>query len=484
MGVEAQHPDYVDRAPEWRVMRDCMRGEAAIKQALTTSTVLVAAVDPSGVTEYGTAGTPTRTVHASADTYLPMPSGFAAQADGGLAMYRAYTTRAQFPDILAPTLTGMVGLIHRKEAQVTLPTALEGLYERATKDGLSLEAFHRRVTGELLETGRYSILTDVAATGSDLPFLAGYTAETLINWSDDGDLFVLDESGRERSGEFDWEEVRRHRVLRLADGAYTQQVYAEDGVAGVAITPTRRGGGSLDVIPFVVIGSRDIILEVENPPLLGVARSCLALYRLDADYRHQLFMSGQETLFIIGADDAPGAVGAAVVVTLPLGADAKYVGPSGSGIAAHRTAIQDEREAAASAGARLFDARKSGVESGEALRVRFAAQGATLVSVALSSAQGLERALKNAAIMVGANPDEVVVKPDLEFVETLLEPKQAVELLKLWQGGAISYETFYENLQKGGIASLERTSDDEKELIETEPPDVGGEIMDVPRVAA
>ncbi len=31
----------------------------------------------------------------------------------------------------------------------------------------------------------YSILADVASEGSELPWLAGYDAEALINWSDD-----------------------------------------------------------------------------------------------------------------------------------------------------------------------------------------------------------------------------------------------------------------------------------------------------------
>jgi len=59
----------------------------------------------------------------------------------------------------------------------------------------------------------------------------------------------------------------------------------------------------------------------------------------------------------------PGAivVGAGVVVTLKGGdgltPDAKYVGPAGTGIAAHRTAILDERQAAVAAGAPNVPAR-------------------------------------------------------------------------------------------------------------------------------
>lgn len=440
MPVDTRHPDYVARQPEWVEMRDCQRGATAVKE--------------------------------KGEEYLPMPSGFAVQDDKGIAMYAAYKTRAQFPDIVAPTIGSMVGMIHRREAEITMPDALQGLWERATLDGLPLEAFHRQITTELLETGRYAVLADAPAEGSDLPYLVGYTAEALLNWSPDRTLFVVDESGRQRveGDEFGWQDVKRYRVLRLAGGVYTQQPYEGTDSVGEIATPTRRGGGNLDAIPLVVVGARDLNVDPDDPPLLGVARAALAAYRLDADYRHQLYMSGQETFVVIGADDAPSAVGAGVVITMPLGGDAKYVGPSGTGIAAHRLAILDERQAAVSAGAKMADASKGGVESGEALRIRNVSRTATMVTVAVTSAQGLERALRHIAVMVGLNPADIVVKPNLEFVEELLDPKAAAELVKMWQGGAISFETLYENLQRGGIASSERAAGDERELIEGEAP--------------
>jgi hypothetical protein len=180
--VDTKHPGYVTKAPLWQIMRDTTGGEGDVKGA--------------------------------GEEYLPQPSGFRAQADGGRALYSAYQKRAQFPEIVHPTIHGMVGVIHRTEAQIEMPTAMEPLWEKATKDGLPLEALHRRITGELLTTGRYALLADAAAEGSDLPWLAGYTAEALINWADDRSLFVLDESGLRRDG-FRWENEQRFRVLEI-----------------------------------------------------------------------------------------------------------------------------------------------------------------------------------------------------------------------------------------------------------------------------
>ena len=441
--VDTKHPLWTAMADKWELMRDTTAGETAVKDA--------------------------------GEAYLPKPSGFSAQDDGGRKLYEAYQKRAQFPEIVEPTIRGMVGVIHRTEAQIEMPDAMQPLWERATKDGLPLEALHRRITHELLTTGRYSLLADAATEGSDLPWLAGYSAEALINWADDRSMFVLDESGLKREG-FQWEHEQRFRVLEMRDGSYTVQTYTgAERIAGEALTPSGRGNAKLSQIPFVVIGARDLSLPPELPPLVGVARSAVALYQLSADYRWQLFMSGQETLVIINGD-APSAVGAGAVIAIKQGSgedaarpDVKYVGPAGTGIAAHRTALQDERQAAAQAGARLFNnAENRAAESGDALRIRFAAETATLTSIAQSSAQGLEKALRHIAVMIGQNPEAVVVKPNLSFVDATLTPQEAFALVSVWQSGALSKQTLYENLQRGEIASAERSFEEEEELIAAE----------------
>ena len=435
MAVNSKHPDYADRVGEWAIMRHCARGLKAVA--------------------------------AEGEAYLPMPSGFRAQEDAGVAAYSAYSMRAQFPEIVTPSISGMVGIIHRSEAQIKMPEAMQGLWERATKDGLPLEAMHRRVTSELLLMGRYCLLVDAASTGSDMPWLAGYSAEALINWSPDRDLFVLDETGHVRN-EFEWTEQQAYRVLRLVNATYSVETYKGLERQMEGAEPRARANKPIKEIPFVVIGSRDLSVAVDEPPLIGVARAALALYRLDADYRHQLYSTGQETCVVINGE-APTAVGSGVVVTINgepgRQPDMKYVGPTGKGIEAHRTAIQDERDNAASAGARLFDSEKKSAESGDALRIRYAAQTATLTSIAMASAAGLEKALRYVAMMIGASPDEVVVTPNLSFMDTPMAAAEAKALMEVWKGGGISYQTYYENLQRGQIASVERDHEEEQVLV-------------------
>ena len=445
MAVNSKHPDWSHWSQQWEMMRHCEQGEHVVKEKQTT--------------------------------YLPMPSGFTQQQDSGAAMYGAYMTRARFPDVLQPTLGGMVGVIHRVEAQVTgleKGKPLEFMLEKCTKDGMPLEHFHRMITTEILLQGRYGILTDApsdpAPIGNDNPcFFVGYGTEYIINWSKDRNLFVLDETRLEQGGEdeFNWEKKEKYRVLRYRDGKYSVQPY-EQTAAGEVVDPTARGGKAFDHIPFVVAGPRFLTLDVEQPPLIGVAQAALAMYRLDADYRHQLYNSGQETFVIIGdTETLPRVLGSGVTLGLPKECDAKYVGPNGAGIAAHRIAIMDERQSAVAAGVRLFDTQAK-AESGEALRLRGAAQTASLMTVATASAAALEAALRNAAIFVGQDPLDIVVKPNLDFVDTVMTGDEATKLVTVWQSGAISKQTLYEALQRGEIASGERSFDEEQALIEAE----------------
>lgn len=435
--VSTKHPEWGDRADEWKLMRDCVRGEKAVKDA--------------------------------GNTYLPMPSGFMVQADKGAALYQAYQGRAQFPDIVSPTIDGMVGVIHRNEAQIEMPEAMNPLWEKATKDGLTLEALHKRITRELLETGRFGLLADAPAEGG-MPYLAGYTAESIINWSNDNDFYVLDECAKVRDG-FSWNDRPRYRVLEMVNGNYTVTVW-ENGTKGASSEPKATGNKKIEAVPFVVVGPRQLVAKPEDPPLIGVSRSAIAIYQLSADYRWQLFMTGQETFVVINGD-APDVIGAGVCISLTGGTeqarpDAKFVGPAGTGINAHRIAIQDERAAAIAAGARLFDNQAKTAESGDALRLRFTAQTATLQTISQASAAGLERGLRNIAIMMGLDPNKVTVKPPKRLVDSTLTPQDAKNLVEIWQEGAISFETLYENLQRGEIASEERDADEERELIDQE----------------
>lgn len=432
--VKSYHPAITAaRRAEWQLMRDCMDGETAIKQR--------------------------------GETYLPMPSGFKGQDDGGFAMYQAYMGRAQFPELLAPSVAAMIGIIHGQEIGIEMPDSMGHLWENADGEGLPLEAFHRRITRELLVIGGYAVLTDVPVEGGD-PYLVGYSRDLLINW--DHEWYVLDETAKVRKG-FVWEQLEKYRLLTLDGLWYTPYTFMGDTDVGEEIVVRARGGQPLPRIPFAVGNAMDLSPKVEAPPLIGVANAAKAIYQLSADYRHQLYMSGQETLVAIDGE-APSRVGAGVVHQMNSGADKqadlKYVGPDCKGIEAHLVAMKDNREAAVMAGARLFEKTAAGAESGEAKRLRFASETATLTSIAQSSCMLLERALKNAAMLMGIPEEGIVVNAPADLMDRTMSPQDFAALFGVYNQGGMSWETYFANGQRGGIFSPETTAEDEQKLLD------------------
>jgi hypothetical protein len=279
-------------------------------------------------------------------------------------------------------------------------------------------------------------------------------------------------------------DVKRKRVLELVDGRYVQRIY-DDGALIAEYQPRARGGAALEMIPLTIGGAMDLDLTPDTPPLIGVARAAVAGYQLNALYRNALELGVSSTLVGIDIQTPPTAIGPGVYIDIKSSdmnksADLKYVTPEGLEIDALVTAMDREKSAAVQSGAQLFDNTPRTQESGEARRLRFSAETATLSSIVGASALILERTLKQAAIMTGANPDEVVVKPPQNLLEGKIDPQEMLALRQLWDGGALSYQTLYENLQRGGIASAERDAEAERAIIDDD--EFSGTSLDDPEL--
>lgn len=416
MALDSKHPQYVAAIDQWQKLRDGYAGERVVKDR--------------------------------GFVYLPATPGQTLdginRGERGRQNYEAYKTRAVYPPFIAEAVKAMVGVMHHKPPVIELPTALELLRENATADGESLEMLLRRINEAQLVTGRIGLLLDLPATPSaEVVFqVATYEAEKVINW--DVNLVVLDESDVERNADFEWQAVQKFRVL-MSDGTYRQAQFRETvQFDASALQPPTVRGQSLAQIPFVFLNASDTLPDVMNPPLLQLADLCLTIYRGEADYRQNLFMQSQDTLVVEGGEeDAEYRVGAGAVLNVPLGGDAKFIGVSSNGLPEQRQALENDYRRAAQMGAQLLDTTSRAKESGEALGIRVAAQTASLNQIALASAHALQSLLRIAAEWIGANPDEVVITPNLDFTDAGMS---ASEFLQLTQAKAAGFPLSDESL--------------------------------------
>lgn len=467
MSVDSRHPLYRDNVVNWTQMRDTHRGSKIVKE--------------------------------KAVLYLPATSGM---LDNGLLQpntdgrraYEAYKLRAHFPDVVNDAVEALLGVMHNKPPTIDLPSAMEPLREIATPRRESLEMLLRRINEEQLVTGRLGLLLDLpeVAPITQLPHIALYKAENIVNW-DEGmpdpsteeslNLVVLDETGFVRESDFEWKNETKYRVLVLGDifanepagsGAmYRQGVFDENNLEfseARLVDPSFRGR-RIDFIPFTFVNTKDVVAAPDEPPLLGLSDLALTIYRGEADYRHSLFMQGQDTLVTSGAEDPEKhwKIGANAVINLPSNADAKFIGVESTGLAEQREALENDYTRAANKGGEMLDTVGREAESGDALRIRVSARTATLNQVALTGGFALQNALRQIARWMGANPEDVQVTPNLDFVDDTMAGKEVIDFVAARNMGAVlSHRSIHDQMRERGVTTM--TFEEELAEIELEVP--------------
>lgn len=490
--VQTQHPQYIDIHPDWILVRDAAAGERKVKEKTTT--------------------------------YLPTTSGMRAAGLGegqeGKAMYDTYLKKAVFPYLVQPAVNALVGVMHREKAIIELPAQMEPLRENATLEGESLQTLLVKINEAQLKTGRIGLLADVpTGTGNKLPHIVTYEAESIINWDEsrrpDGrnrlDLVVCNESDWERVSGFGWEFKQKYLVLDLVPTTETQSNFETIGIIkeGQAVvyrsrleiddeeltqqeqanrqtevtqqsqnrtlegvTPSIRGN-TLDEIPFVFIGSVDLTPRPDQIPMLGLASLSFTIYRGEADYRNTLFMQGQDTLVTIGDmvgedDKQKRFVGAAASLNLPINGDAKYIGVSSDGLPEQRVALENDYNKASELGANLLSSsRGAAKEAEESLQIRVAARTASITTVVVAGAVGLQTLLRKMAEWIGADPEKVVVKPNMDFVPDKFNPKELLDFMAAKNSDApLSLESIHKWLVEKGVTEM--TLEEELKKIEEE----------------
>lgn len=469
------HPTYEAMLSVWTLCRDCNAGSETIK--------------------------------SKRSTYLPPTSGMVIDGYGssdqttvGNQAYKSYITRAYYPDIYKEAVETAVGIMHRKPANIKLSPKLEILKDYASDAGETLQLLLRRINAEQLTSGRLGLMGDIRTNeeNKEVPILLLYEERNGYNWDDrtsgrsDASLrmVALDEGSFSLEGGMNWVWKDKTRVLALIDPVtrlIAQQGedgslpsnsiygYAEfsDEVQGEALlttqfTPVSVKGETFKEIAFTFINSRDLLSKPDVPPLEGLADLSLLIYRGEADYRQNLFMQGQDTLVVINGvsdeDEKATRTGAGARLDVGINGDAKYIGVNSQGLPEQRQALEADYKRGERKTSKLMSGTNT-QESGDALRIRAASQTATLPQIAMAGAAGLQYVLRRLAVMLGDNPEDVVVMPNMEFSD---QGGDAVSLKAIMEakllGAPISIESIHAWSKRSGFT--EETWEDELKKLE------------------
>lgn len=397
----------------------------------------------------------------------------------GLAKYNKYLNNAYFFGASGITVSGMSGLISAKKPVKNLPASVEYLNDNANGKGQTLRDFTTDAVNEAFTTVRSGILvarpsTPAGASELDVeqqnlrPKLLHYKFESIINWDyttvnneEKLSLLVLVEQTTERKG-FEVETVNQYRVLELIENVYHQSLYDEDGNIVNEPAPVIVNGSKTNEIPFYWI-----VAETQTKAVIDdLVDANYEHYNIYADYGSKLHYSS----FIIYTETGVQNGNSTNVI---IGNGVKWNGSDNASFGilqpdgnadSHRLALQDTETRMAALGADMLKPRASGAESAEAKSLDKVAQNSTTANVAITVSGAVTQAINFASRWMGGTEDtEYMLNTD--YNPTGMDANMLNALWATTLAGGMSYQTFYENIQRGEIANTERTADEEQALI-------------------
>jgi hypothetical protein len=439
MPVNSTHTDYNAHLPKWTRIRDVLCGSDEVK--------------------------------ARGEIYLPKPKGHDATD------YSGYVMRAEFYPATQRTVDGLAGAIFRKDPRIEVPEGNEGLIEAITTRGLDAVSFAKKIVREVLELGRYGVLIDIR-DNDEVPFAAGYAAESIINWRVGFigrkpvlSLVSLREMIDVASDEdpFVTEKIEHYRILSLVnieggDGrlVYMQELYRKvedestgetDYVLVKSVVPTRRGE-PLDHIPFVFFGPMDLTPDIQKSPILDLVDTNISHYRTSAELEEGAYHTGLPMYVISGrglGEENAGEfyVGSRSALRLDEGGSAEVLSVSGDGMKILVDLSEAKERRMAVLGARLLEDQKSGVEAAATVAMRHRGENSLLGSLSDTCSRGMKTVLVEMIAWSGVEDPDVVVELNRDFTSLQLTGAELVQLTSAYQTGSIGPEVFFKALKDG-----------------------------------
>lgn len=357
--------------------------------------------------------------------------------------YKAYLNRAVWFNMTQRTLTGMMGSLFRRNAIIeNMPQKLNT--SSISKNGQTLGQFVKEAARELLTMGRYGVLLDMDAKGLRPPYLAGYVAENITDWTVEiieGRFTVTEvivrelrlarplynpisltpagqsipKTKRAQAGVFSQDTTvtraaRRwlasYRVLRLepeddivptdpdapVKRVYRQYYHTSDkgdaspeGTPYSKITPTWRGK-PFDFIPFVFLGPYDNTPDIDKPPVWDIVELNHSHYQSYAQLEHGRYYTALPVYYSQvkeGEENAAYTVGPSVVWEVEAGCKPGIIEYNGSGLKFLENACNMKEDQIAALGGRLVGVeRVSAGESTNKLKMQENNEASLLLNIA------------------------------------------------------------------------------------------------------
>jgi hypothetical protein len=398
-----------------------------------------------------------------------------------------YREGAQFTNFTSRTKSGLVGAIFRKDVIVELPDDIEYLIQDATGQNVSLSKLAQEGCDEVLQTGRWGLLTDYPISDENLSVadvesmnlkarIYAYKAESIINWNEtvyNGvtkvSLVVIKECIEKLMPDgFEWSEETQYRVLRLIDGEYVQYLYNQEEQLVSFYTPKDSEGNSWDYIPFEIAGSENNNMHLDSIPMYDLSRLNIGHLINSADFEESVHITGQPTL-IFSTDMSQEMFEAVNPDGIKIGARRGHnLGPTGKAefLQANPNQLADEamkrkEEQAVMMGARLITPQADR-ETAEAARMRHSGETSILALVASNVEQALRRSCEHALRFMGSidTKDQIQLELNNKFFDSQIDPNLIMAQIQLLNNRLVAPNDVRKVLKQYGVLDEARTDTD------------------------
>lgn len=404
--------------------------------------------------------------------YLPK-----AFSDQDAKDYRAYKENVSFYPAANRTLTGLNGLMFRRAPVLENEGIIEAqLKDVITRDGKTINELAKEVCKAYLTTAFYGLLVDhpsgtATSAGEAIsegirPYVLQYPAHSILE-------VRRGAVGRGRGLTYvrvlDDEETVR--VLELVSGIYQVTIWkkeAEGWVPGQTIVP-RRNGQPFREIPFILLSEDDMLcpqpaimdhvvqLNLDHYRTQGLLTSCHLFISTP-----MLFAKG----LAAGAEDKLTVSPGAIVFAESAEADLKWVAPSGDGIPSLERQLDRTEDKLAVVASRILARQKAVAEAAETEALRQGAENSVLASIANHISDKITQALQLVADWTDGSTVRYQLNTD--YLPAKMDASEIAALFNVYQGGGMSFESFFFALRDRGVHNETLTLDEEEKRIKAD----------------
>lgn len=231
----------------------------------------------------------------------------------------------------------------------------------------------------------------------------------------------------------------------------------------------------LNYLPIIIHGKETNNFTIEKSVLQDVSDLNIDIFLRVVDQIEVLHLTAMPTPYIIGVDPEdpliPKTIGCSKLWVL--GESDASVGMlefDGKSFEAHKTYIEDLKEAMAVSGAQILKQQGVSRETATSVLIRTGQETAIITSIVQNISAQITEILKIYCAWLGKPTTNILYALNSDFISVDMEPNAQIAIVRSWLDGAISHESMFDKMKQGELIRSDKTFEEELADIKANPP--------------